>query len=284
LLFASPEEIASNIAHATVIPATNHCLLACAMTALSSHARPGFMLTRRQFVIGSSAILSPGLPSIRHAKADSAPQPLPIPILVEADKLGHAVKLTVEAGWHAFIEGKPTKTYGYSGQILGPAIRVRRGDVVQMTVENRLDRPTTTHWHGVLVPGQCDGGPHQLINPGDTWRPILKIDQPAATAWYHPHPHHDTARQVYMGLSGILIIEDNLSSSLHLPRTYGVDDLPLILQDRSFGPDGSLTYDPSPMEIGYGSRGDTIIVNRHRHRSTVSRRTPSPHHCILCDR
>jgi FtsP/CotA-like multicopper oxidase with cupredoxin domain len=64
-----------------------------------------------------------------------------------------------------------------------------------------------------------------------------------------------------MGLGGILIIEDDLSLSLDLPRTYGVDDLPIILQDRSFDSDGSLTYDPSPMEIVYGSRGDTIIAN-----------------------
>jgi len=218
------------------------------------------MLTRRQFLVGSPAIIVPSLASARRAK-DSSPHPLPIPDLIESAKLGHTVKLEVQSGKHAFIEGKPTTTYGYSGQILGPVIRVHRGDTVQMIVENRLDRPTTTHWHGVLVPGQCDGGPHQLINPGNTWRPILKIDQPAATAWYHPHLHHDTARQVYMGLSGMLIIEDDPSSRLDLPRTYGVDDLPLILQDRSFASDGALVYDPSPMEIGYGSRGDTIIVN-----------------------
>jgi blue copper oxidase len=219
------------------------------------------MLTRRQFVIGSSAIIAPGLGSSWRAEADPALRPLPIPNLIEPYKRDHALKLTVESGTHDFIEGKPTKTYGYSGQIPGPTIRVRRGDLVQVTVENRLDCVTTTHWHGLLVAGEYDGGPHQSIAPGGTWSPVLKIDQPAATAWYHPHPHHDTARQVYMGLSGILIIEDDLSLSLDLPRTYAVDDLPIILQDRSFGSDGSLAYDLSPMEIGYGSRGDTIIVN-----------------------
>jgi blue copper oxidase len=212
-------------------------------------------------MIGSTAVILPTLARARRVKAAAGWPPLPIPNLLEPGKLGHTVKLEVQSGTHEFIEGKPTKTYGYSRQILGPVIRVHRGDKIQMIVENRLDHPTTTHWHGLLVPGQCDGGPHQLIKPGSTWRPILKIDQPASTAWYHPHPHHDIARQVYMGLSGILIIEDDLSLSLDLPRTYGVDDLPLIFQDRSFASDGSLTYDPSPMEIGYGSRGETIIVN-----------------------
>jgi FtsP/CotA-like multicopper oxidase with cupredoxin domain len=130
-----------------------------------------------------------------------------------------------------------------------------------MIVENALDCTTTVHWHGVLVPGKLDGGPHQPIRPGGTWHPVLKIDQPASTAWYHPHPHRDTARQVYMGLSGMLIIDDDLSLRLDLPRMYGVDDLPIILQDRSFASDGSLKYNLSSMEIAYGSRGDTIVVN-----------------------
>jgi FtsP/CotA-like multicopper oxidase with cupredoxin domain len=59
----------------------------------------------------------------------------------------------------------------------------------------------------------------------------------------------------------MLIIDDDLSLRLDLPRMYGVDDLPIILQDRSFGSDGSLAYNPSPMEIAYGTRGDTVIVN-----------------------
>ena len=106
-----------------------------------------------------------------------------------------------------------------------------------MTVENALDVATTTHWHGLLVPGHNDGGPHQAINPGESWRPVLKIDQPATTAWFHPHLHHDTARQVYMGLAGMIIVDDGFDARLGLPRTYGVDDLPIILQDSSFNPD-----------------------------------------------
>jgi FtsP/CotA-like multicopper oxidase with cupredoxin domain len=228
---------------------------------LWDHFGGWFVLTKRQFVIGASALVSSSLMSVRQAKPDVPPPPLPVPKLVDAAQSGHAVKLTVRSGWHAFVRGKPTRTYGYSAPVLGPVIRVRRGDEVQMTVENRLDRATTTNWHGLLVPGRLDGGPHQPIRPGGTWRPVLKIDQPAATAWYHPHPHHDTGRQVYMGRSGMLIIEDETSLRLDLPRTYGLDDLPIILQDRSFAPDGSLDYDPSPLEIAYGSRGDTIVVN-----------------------
>src|SRR5258708_12407236 len=93
--------------------------------------------------------------------------------------------------------------------------------------------------------------------------PRLRIEQPASTAWFHPHLHHDTARQIYMGLTGLIIVDDGSDTSLGLPRMYGIDDLPIIIQDRSFDTDGSLMYDrdPDPQTIQYGSRGSTIIVN-----------------------
>ncbi len=227
------------------------------------------MLTRRQFAIGSAAIVSGGLVGglvgSRLAQGQSVrfDRRLPIPPLIDAAKQGNAVKLKVTSGRHAYVKGKPTQSYGYSGPVLGPVIRFRRGDEVQMTVENALDVDTTVHWHGLLVPGDVDGGPHQVIKSGGTWRPSFKIDQPASTAWFHPHLHHDTARQVYMGLGGLIIVDDGSDARLGLPHTYGTDDLPIIVQDRSFDSDGSLLYDrdPDPQTIQYGLRGSAIIVN-----------------------
>ena len=159
------------------------------------------MLTRRQFSIGAAAMTSASIAGWRIAepRASQFNTPLPIPRLVDAAKQGNAVSLKIAAGRHAFVEGKPVRTYGYSAPILGPVIRMRRGDKIEMTIENALDTVTTVHWHGLLVPGDCDGGPQQLIHPNDRWHPVLKIDQQAATLWFHPHPHHDTARQIYMG-------------------------------------------------------------------------------------
>jgi blue copper oxidase len=224
------------------------------------------MLTRRQFAIGSAAMVSSGLIGGRSGMSEPAPfsTPLPIPELIDAAKQSNSVKLKVMSGLHAFIKGKPTRTLGYSAPILGPVIRLRRGDGVEMTVENALDVVTTVHWHGLLVPGYNDGGPQQLIHPGDTWRPVLNVDQPAATLWFHPHPHRDTARQIYMGLTGMIIIDDGSDARLGLPRTFGIDDLPVVLQDRSFDSDGSIEYDNkdvNPLDVIYGARGETIIVN-----------------------
>ena len=64
-----------------------------------------------------------------------------------------------------------------------------------------------------------------------------------------------------MGLTGMIIVDDGADLRLGLPRTFGHDDLPLILQDRSFAPDGSLEYDADGLAIVYGARGDTVIVN-----------------------
>jgi blue copper oxidase len=224
------------------------------------------LLTRRKLAIGCGAFVSSAILDARFGFGDPAPAGihLPIPMLIDAAKHGNAVNLKVMSGRHAFIKGKPTSTYGYSAPVLGPVIRVRRGDEVQVTVENALDTVTTVHWHGLLVPGYSDGGPQQLIQPGENWRPVLKINQPAATLWFHPHPHHDTARQIYMGLSGVIIVDDGSDARLNLPRTYGIDDLPVILQDRSFDADGSIGYDNNDLnalDIAYGDRGETIIVN-----------------------
>ena len=92
----------------------------------------------------------------------------------------------------------------------------------------------------------------------------MAVDQAAATLWFHPHPHQDTARQIYMGLAGMIIVDDGSDVRLGLPRTYGVDDFPLVLQDRSFGEDGSIAYDNkdlNQLDVIYGARGETIIVN-----------------------
>jgi bilirubin oxidase len=56
----------------------------------------------------------------------------------------------------------------------------------------------------------------------------------AATYWYHPHLHTTTQAQVTMGAGGLIIIQDDEEAALPLPRTYGVDDIPLVLTSRRF--------------------------------------------------
>ena len=106
-----------------------------------------------------------------------------------------------------------------------------RGEQVRVDVTNALDEPTTVHWHGMHLPAEMDGGPHQMIEPDATWSPELDIDQPAATLWYHPHPHGETEEHVARGLAGHVHRADDAEAALPLPREYGVDDVPVIVQD-----------------------------------------------------
>lgn len=221
------------------------------------------MVTRRRFLARSAAAAASSLvgPTGSQAQALRFETPLPIPELRDARAGNGLIQLVAAEGRHAFLPGKPTRTSGFSAAYLGPVLRLHKGDEVQITVENQLDRDTTAHWHGVRVPAALDGGPHVLIRPASTWRPVLRIDQPETTTWYHAHPHYDTGRQVYMGLASLMIIEDGTGERLGLPRNYGVDDLPIILQDRQFDRSGALVYAAAGPSRMMGMRGDTLIVN-----------------------
>lgn len=191
-------------------------------------------------------------------------QPLPIPPLLkdENDEPGKAeFTLIAQKGSKAFINGKETDTYGYNGDYLGPVIRVREGDQVSVKVKNELDEGTTVHWHGLEVDGDQDGGPHTGIEEGTTWNPKFKIEQPAATLWYHPHLLHKTGEQVYKGLAGLFYIDDEISDKLDIPKEYGKNDFPLVIQDKKFDSDGKFEYDLGMHDVMMGLQGETVLVN-----------------------
>lgn len=186
---------------------------------------------------------------------------LPIPVLLvpsNSDANSSDYYLNVQEGTTNFIGDRLTPTLGYNGSYLGPVIKVTRGEEIRMHVINELQEETSIHWHGLEVEGTKDGGPHQVISAGSTWEPVFTIDQQASTLWFHPHVIGTTAIQVYYGLAGLIIIEDENSMSLNLPDDYGVNDIPLIIQDRSFNKDGSFVYNDNRMD---GAFGDFILVN-----------------------
>ena len=180
--------------------------------------------------------------------------PLSIPDLLEPtfDEEGVAhYDLNIGTSRHDYRQTALTDTYSYNGMsVLGPTLRLRTGDSVVINVANELDEVTTTHWHGADVPAEDDGGPHSLIEPGATWVADFDVIQPAATLWYHPHVHGSTAEHVYLGAAGLIIIEDDNPAAATLPATYGVDDIPVIIQDRGFTADGQLDFAIDPGDNG----------------------------------
>jgi len=215
---------------------------------------------RRRFLQYSTvAIAAPALVG-RALAQTGASATLPIPPLMDVgEDAGNLLEAVT--GRHRFAENFEAETLGWSRDHLGPTLRMRRGRTARLTARNRLDSPITAHWHGLHVPGWQDGGPQSLIAPGQELEQRLDIDQPAGTFWYHSHPHGRTGYQVYRGLAGMLLIEDDDKASNNLPLNYGVDDIPLIIQDKSFSSRGTLEYDDDGMAAMQGFRGDKIAVN-----------------------
>jgi blue copper oxidase len=156
--------------------------------------------------------------------------PLFIPPILEGNK----VNLHVQYGSMQFLPGGTTATMGINGNFLGPTIILNQGDSVQLSVYNDLDESTTMHWHGLHVPARLDGSPHNVIQAHTLWSPRIKVLDQAATYWYHPHLHGKTAEQVTKGVAGMIIVRNQAESALNLPRNYGVDDFPVVIQSRAF--------------------------------------------------
>ncbi|MBC3190477.1 multicopper oxidase domain-containing protein [Pseudonocardia sp. C8] len=188
------------------------------------------------------------------------PRPLTIPPLAPSTREGgvRTFTLTAAPGRSAFLAGADTPTWGYDQPFGGPTLRAARGERVRVHVTNRLPETTTTHWHGMVLPAAMDGGPHQPIRPGATWSPEWTIEQPAATLWYHPHPHGHTERHVHRGLAGLFLVDDEDGPATALPHRYGVDDIPVVVTDRVFTATGA--FDETRRNA-HGLVGDTLLVN-----------------------
>jgi blue copper oxidase len=156
------------------------------------------------------------------------------PLVIPQSITGTNFNLNVQSGTKIFYGTTPTPTYGINGAFLSPTIIVNKGDSITLNVINNLNINTTMHWHGLHVSAMNDGGPHQIINPSTTWSPSFKVRNNASTFWYHPHGLNQTEQQVSKGLAGLFIVKDSAEAALNLPRTYGVDDIPIIVQNKAF--------------------------------------------------
>lgn len=214
-------------------------------------------LSRRQFIQASGLAMCLGaLPFAVRANKNQQTK-LPLPPLLEP-RGGQPLFLAIHKAKWSFNGQNKVHVWGINGHYLGPTIRVRRGDDVKLIYSNRLSEPVSMTVGGLLVPGTLMGGSARLISPGENWSPVIPIDQPAATCWYHANTPHRMARHVYAGLAGMWLVEDESSRGLPLPEHYGVDDFPVILQDKRLDNFGVPQYEP-PANQGF--LGDTLVVN-----------------------
>jgi FtsP/CotA-like multicopper oxidase with cupredoxin domain len=157
------------------------------------------------------------------------------------------------------LKGPANSLADIPGTYLGPIFRFQRGQKVRIHFRNELDEPCITHWHGMHVPHISDGHPMYAIDKGETWVYEFEVDNRAGTYFYHPHTHGETGKQVYMGLSGMILVEDEEEKKLNLPA--GEYEIPLVIQDRSFDAGNQLVYVTHNMQKMMGFHGNHILVN-----------------------
>lgn len=185
---------------------------------------------------------------------------LAIPPLLEPDAQGN-IQLVIQKGVSQFVSGKQTTTWGYNGNLLGPAISLKNGQNVNINIVNQLAEDTTVHWHGLEISGEQDGGPQAIIEPNASRKVNFTVNQSEATCWFHPHTHGKTGYQVAMGLAGLVLIKDDDSTKHGLPNDWGVDDIPVILQDKRLKDDGQIDYQLDVMSAAVGWFGDIMLTN-----------------------
>jgi FtsP/CotA-like multicopper oxidase with cupredoxin domain len=245
-----------------------------------------------------------GLLTAAAAKPKAFRRALPIPpVLTDA-----TIELEMRQAKVALLPGRKTKLWTYGGSFPGPTIRRPAGEPTQVTFVHNLPRKAgelTVHLHGGHNTSADDGQPGGLtrsqpraffcdiskdLRAGQSGNDLLipprgrrtynyalledGAPERASFQWYHDHRLERTAPNIWRGLAGMWIIDDDFDAALPLPR--GERDIPLMLTDRSFDKRNQLT-DPfgrfahAPND---GVTGKLVLVNgAHRpfHRVTATR-------------
>lgn len=196
---------------------------------------------------------SPRVPLPDPSKLPRAPLRL-APVVRGPSLTLRAAERTVE-----IAPGVRAKAWSPGEGPVGPTIDARRGEQVQILLENDLPEPTILHWHGLRVPEAADGHPRLAIASGQRYPYIVPVIDRAGTYWYHSHAHHRTGIQAYRGMSGFFLVRDEHEDALALPS--GIYELPMLIQDRRLAEDGTLVYDPVMHETMEGFFGDAAFVN-----------------------
>jgi spore coat protein A len=128
-------------------------------------------------------------------------------------------------------------------------------------MEGAPDTRTSTHLHGARVPSISDGYPEDWYAPGSHRLCFYPNAQDATALWVHDHAMGVSRMNIMAGLMGWYLLRDDEEAALGLPS--GDYEIPLLIYDRSFTPDGQLYY-PNPPDEGAWAQeflGDAMVIN-----------------------
>lgn len=160
-----------------------------------------------------------------------------------------------------------TEIWGYNGEVPGPLIRARRGELVRLRVTNQIDQQTTVHWHGLRIQNSMDGVPgltQPPIDPGDSFE--YQFTPPdAGTFWYHSHVN--SSEQIGRGLYGALIVDEADPPPVDRDVVWILDDWLLDREARIIN-----GFD-HPRDASHGGQiGNTVTINGRIPRDFFIRR------------
>jgi len=194
-------------------------------------------------------LIAPGSPQVAAAEAARHGTGRVVPAVLDA------VPGPVDLG------GVTVRTWSYHGEVPGPEIRVRKGDIVQAALANRMPDPTTVHWHGIAIRNDMDGVPVITQAPVAAGRDFTYRFTAAdpGTYWYHPH----AGVQLDRGLYGPLIVEDPAEPGAYdhewtvvlddwIDGTGYTPDQVLAVLRNGMGGTGSASASPSPSMTAMG--------------------------------
>jgi FtsP/CotA-like multicopper oxidase with cupredoxin domain len=232
-------------------------------------------LSRRGFLLGAGGIAATGVawPGIGRAMQSHARKIAPN-VASPNFNPDVEIELICRPDSAPILPGAPTRVWRYVADLvkgpentltvlpdsyLGPILRFATGQKIRIRLRNGLPEPTITHWHGLHVPMLMDGHPMYVIDPGESYVYEFEMRNRASMNIYHPHPHEATATQVYRGLAGAIIVNDEEERALGLPS--GEFEIPIIIQDRTLNDDNQLVYGGGMHMDMIGFQGERILVN-----------------------
>ncbi len=205
--------------------------------------------------LGAAPILAPrpvhgALPEL--PAPPTLPARRPEPGLVEMELDARPAEVT--------LAGRRARLLTYNGMFPGPVLRAREGDTVRLRFTNRLAEPTNLHFHGMHIPptGRADNI-WLVIPPGETFDYEFTIPKGEAGTYVY-HPHLNTARQLWAGLAGTIVVESPLDA---MPELAAVDDRVVVLKDLALVNGRPAPH--RPVDWIMGKEGDLILVNGVRH-------------------
>jgi suppressor of ftsI len=104
------------------------------------------------------------------------------------------------------VRGHTFVGYGYNGQVPGPLIWAPQGATIRVRYRNRIEWPTTIHWHGIRLDNRFDGVDaltQQPVLPNGEFDYLIHF-RDAGLYWYHPHLREDILKD--LGLFGNIMV------------------------------------------------------------------------------